>query len=373
MLVVTILLSMLAAPRAALSVGPPDAAISASDISFSNDYPKTGETVTINVTVHNAGGMDSGVVTVRFYLGQELFPFAEKDIGNIQMNTTGQTSATTIATLPGTYTVYVKVNCTADTNPGNNQAQKTFTVSAGGTLDVTAKLEPSSCKPGQSFNVTGTVKLLGQAVSGAEVKVSVKPSGTPVSTQTIADGSFMVNLTAPATADREAYEVEASAASGNLKGNATKTLTVVIPDIAMIELTFSTTSPTEGDSVKLAATIRNNGTDTAEKIDVAFYYDSTKIGTKTVDSLNAGNSTTVTIGWTAVKGSHTMKALADPDTKIQERTRDNNAVTSPLTVKEKPGGLGDNGTVMIIAAAVVVVAVVVVALASLRMRKGKKA
>lgn len=357
----------------ALSPGPPDVAISASDIMFSNDFPKTGEMVTINITAHNSGEMDSGVVTVKFFMdGIRYLP--DKTIGNIPVNGTGQASTSWPATLPKTYTIKVELDCPADTNIANNQASRTITVGApSGPLSIDMALDPASCKPEQNFRVNGTVRLGTQPVTGAEVKVSVKPSGTPVSTQTIADGSFSVNLTAPSTVDRETYEVEASATSGSLKGNATKMLTIIIPDIVMLDLTFSTASPTEGDSVKLSATLRNNGTDTAEKIDVAFYYDTTKIGTKTVDSLAAGNSTTVTIGWNAVKGSHTMKALADPDSKVREKTKDNNAATSSLTVKEKPGGIGDNGMVMVIAAAVVVVAVVVVALAFMRMRKGKKA
>jgi hypothetical protein len=363
------LVALFALPLAAFSPSSPDASIENTDIAFSNDYPKTGETVTINVTVHNIGGMVSGPVTVRFYTNQDIFPFSEKTISNIDANGTQVTSASWFATIPMAYSIKVKLNCTADTNGANNEAQRTLTVTGTGTLDVKLKLDPVNCKPGQSFIASGTVKQFNsQPVIGATVALLVKPSGASTSATTDSNGEFSANLTSPTAAGN--YEVEASASSGNLKGNDTKTIHVVMPDLVASDLVFSKATLTEGDTVTLTATIRNNGTDTAASIIVAFYYGSTRIGTKSVDSLGVDNFTTVSIGWKSVKGTHEMKCTADPENRINESKEDNNAVTASLTVKEKPGGVGDSMVMIIVL--VVVIAVVGIAGLMLMKRRGKK-
>ena len=346
---------------------PPDVSISESDIAFSNDFPKSGENVNITVTVHNIGGMVSGAVTVRFYTDNDLIPFADKTISNIDANATQTTTTNWPATLPRTWTIKVKLNCTADTNNANNEAQRTITVTSTGALTVAMSLDPEKCKPGNSFSVNGTVKQLGNPVSAATVAIMVKPNGASTSVTTDASGAFTATLNAPTTAGK--YEVEASATSGSLKGNDTRTLHVVLPDLVAGNLMFSKSSPTEGDTVTLTATIWNNGTDTASNVAVAFYYGSTKIGTKTIDSLQPDNSTTVNINWKTVKGTHDMKCQADPDGKINESKEDNNAVTASLTVKEKVGG-GD--IMMFIIAAVVIIAVVAVAAVMMMKRKRPK-
>jgi hypothetical protein len=357
---------MVALPSLAVTAGPPDVAVSSTDISFSNDFPKTGENVKTNVTVHNVGGMDATAVTVRIYVDQELVPYNEKDIALISVNGTGTASFDWPATIPKTYTIYIKVNCTADTNTANNQASRTITVTAGGPLLVAMGLDPASCVPGQVFWANGTVKIGTQPISGAQVTVTVKPSGSPVTATTDSDGKFSANLTAPATAGR--YEVEASATSGTLKGNDTKTLTVVLPDLELMALTFSNEKPKAGDTIKLTATVKNNGTDSVPTFIVAFYSDGSKFTSEKAGPLAAGNQTEVTVSWKAVKGTHQMKAAADPDSKIAEVNEDDNSLTVSLTVKENTGG-GDNTVLMLIVAVVVIAVVAVAVMWMMRARK----
>ena len=364
----TLLIAVLALPSLAVMAGPPDAAVSSADISFSNDFPKTGDNVVVNVTVHNIGGMDATAVTVRIYVDQELVPYNQKDIALISINGTGTTSFDWPATLPKTYTIYIKVNCTADTNTANNQASKTLTVTAGGSLIVNMGLDPASCKPEQVFWANGTVKNGPTSVSGAQVTVTVKPSGTPAAVTTDANGAFSANLTAPNKTGR--YEVEASAAFGIQKGNDTKTLAVILPDLDMTTLTFSKDKPVEGDTVKVTATVKNNGTDSAESFMVAFYYGSTKFTTEKAGPLAPGNQTEITVDWNAVKGTHDMKAVADPDNKVAEVNEEDNSLTVPLTVKEKPGAV-DSASVMLIVAVVVVAVAAVVVIWVVRARKKK--
>lgn len=364
----TLIVAILALPSTAVMAGPPDAAVSSTDISFSNDFPKTGEIVTINVTVHNIGGMDSGAVTVKFFVDAIRY-LPDKTITNIPVNGTGMVSTSWPATVPKAYTIKVEVECPADTNVTNNEASRTITVGApAGPLVVNMALDPSSCKPEQAFWANGTVKLTGQPVSGAQVTVTVKPSGTPAAVTTDASGIFSANLTAPKTSGR--YEVEASASYQTIKGDDMKTLSVILPDLVISALTFSKDKPVEGDNVKVTATVKNNGTDSVESFMVAFYYGGTKFATEKAGPLPPGNQTEVIVDWKAVKGTHEMKAVADPDNKVAEANEEDNALTVPLTVKEKPGGV-DSANLILIVAVVVVAAAVVAGIWMLRIRKKK--
>jgi subtilase family serine protease len=367
-----LVLLSLVPPGIATSPTAPDVGVSASDIQFSNDYPKTGDTVSINLTVHNVGETEATAITARFFTDQELLPFAQKDISRIAPNATGNVEQDWLATIPKTYTIYVKINCTADLNLANNNAEKTLTVTAGGTITVTSKVEPASCDPEQVFWVNGTVKIATQSQPGAPVTVTVRDKagstvGTPISTSTNDLGVFSVNLTAPKLSGD--YMVESSATSGTLKGNDTQTLKVILPDITVLDITFSSQSPTEGGKVIITARIKNIGTKTVESIEVAFYQDNDRIGLKKEGPLAPDNTTSCTMSWTAVKGSHQMKVVIDPSSKVNEISEENNALTVPLTVKEKPGGGGANTPM--IAGVVVVLAVAAVAAVILIRRRRK--
>lgn len=356
----------------------PDVSIADSDIQCSNDFPKALETIVINVTVHNIGGMDATAVTVWFYQDNEAIPFTpQKTIANIPVNKTGTASANWAGLVPKTYSINVKVCCTADTNLANNAASKTLTVGTpSGPLVVDMSIDPPACKPGQVFWANGTVKLATQPQPGASVTISVKDRtgaavGTPVQTTAGTNGAFAANLTAPTGAGD--YLVEAGASSGGLNGNDTGTLRVVLPDLLITTVTFSSPTPKEGDDVKVTATLKNNGTDSAGSVFVAFYDGNAKFASVRVDSLAAGNSTPVAATWKALKGTHQIKAAADPDNKVVESSEENNALTVPITVKEK-GGDGAGGNMLLIGGGVAVIAVVaVLAVVLMRRRKAKAA
>jgi len=102
---------------------------------------------------------------------------------------------------------------------------------------------------------------------------------------------------------------------------------------------------------------------------VAIYRDGTRIGTKSAGELGAGNQTEVRISWRALKGTHQMKAEADPDGRVAELDETNNALTRPLTVKERPGGGGGGAVFIGVVAVVVAVAVVAAVLLFMKRRR----
>lgn len=349
-------------PPAVPALSPqPDVSISESDIAFSNDFPQSGESVGINVTAHNIGDLASGVVTVRFYIDGLPYP-PDRTIANIEPNSTGEASTTWLATAPKTYTIHVVLECAIDTNSANNEASRTITVSVpGGVLTVNATLDPPSCRPSHQLFINGTVRLAGAPVVGASVTVTIKPSGPTGTATTDAGGAFSVNLTAPGAGG--SYEVETTATSGHQRGTDSDTLTVVVPDLLIVSLTFSTANATEGDMVRIVAVVRNAGGDVAGEVEVGFYRDDSRIGVRSARALGPGNQTEVEMKWTAEKGTHEMRAVADPDGKVAEMDEGNNGLSRPLTVKSRAGGGEGGGGGLLVAAAVA--AVVIAALAAL--------
>ncbi|MEM4729450.1 MAG: CARDB domain-containing protein [Thermoplasmata archaeon] len=345
----------------------PDVSISPQDIVFSNDYPQTGEVVYINVTAHNLGDVDSGVVTVKFYIDTIPYP-PDKMIANIEPNGTATASTTWLAAVPKTYTVRVVLECSLDANSANNEASRTLTVSMpGGSLMVSARLEPERCRPSQLFYVNGTVKIVNAPVTGASVTVTVKPQGPTGTTTTNSEGAFSVNLTAPEAGG--SYAVETTASSGTQRGTDTDTLTVIMPDLIIASLVFSPENATEGKAVELVALVRNSGTDAADNVSVAFFRGTVRIGTKSVGELGPGNQSEVRISWTAIRGSHEIRAEADPDKRIAELDEANNSLSRTLEVREKVEGEGRGFLPFAAAISAVLIIVALVALVLWKRRR----
>jgi len=116
------------------------------------------------------------------------------------------------------------------------------------------------------------------------------------------------------------------------------------PDLVVYdnEITFNPTSPMPGESVKITATIHNEGDTSARRgrarIKVGFYDGSpsaeTLIGTTNIGYILAGASITTSISWTAIVGTHVIYVVADPDGTISESDEDNNVAHNTVIVGE---------------------------------------
>jgi hypothetical protein len=117
-----------------------------------------------------------------------------------------------------------------------------------------------------------------------------------------------------------------------------------LPDLVVVGITWSPTSPVEGDPVTFGVTIKNQGTGASPGgviHGVAFFVDG--IGATWTDdhtsSMAAGSSATLTANgghagatWTAAAGSHTVLAFVDDVDRIAESDETNNRMTVSLTV-----------------------------------------
>ncbi len=103
-------------------------------------------------------------------------------------------------------------------------------------------------------------------------------------------------------------------------------------DVAVIDVSPSSSSVTAGETVFLNVTVKNKGSAT-ETFDVTVMYDSTPIDTQTVTALAPQDSTTLSFSWDSTgvtDGNYTIKAVADPlsgETEIQDNTHSEVVIT----------------------------------------------
>jgi subtilase family serine protease len=118
----------------------------------------------------------------------------------------------------------------------------------------------------------------------------------------------------------------------NAGRNDTDTVKItVVPNVDLLvsNLTFSPAT-TDGESVPVWATVRNNGTDPAPGFYVRFEVDKSYFGRRWISNLPAGNETAVTQTWIAQAGSHNLTVVADEYNAIAESNETNNERTNDL-------------------------------------------
>jgi uncharacterized repeat protein (TIGR01451 family) len=99
------------------------------------------------------------------------------------------------------------------------------------------------------------------------------------------------------------------------------------PDLIVQDITLSPQDPIIGDIVTITVVVKNQGSVDAGPNSVTCYMDSNVLDTKAITSLGPGITKAVTFTWTAVKGSHVVKAIADASGAITETDETNNVRT----------------------------------------------
>lgn len=122
-----------------------------------------------------------------------------------------------------------------------------------------------------------------------------------------------------------------------LKGSTSKTVTVLpIRDIAIINVTLSSTEVKIGENVTITVVVKNEGT-VAETFTVTVYSNNTAIDTQTVTNLTANSSETLDFVWNttnATEGNYVIKAEASQITGETD-TADNTFTPSVTFAIEK--------------------------------------
>lgn len=99
------------------------------------------------------------------------------------------------------------------------------------------------------------------------------------------------------------------------------------PDLVVSNVVWNPTSPTVGSSVTFTVTVKNQGNDAVSSSYIYYYIDGSKVDYDSVNSISPGGSATTTFSWVAQAGSHSIKAVVDPENKIIESNEGNNENT----------------------------------------------
>jgi subtilase family serine protease len=98
-------------------------------------------------------------------------------------------------------------------------------------------------------------------------------------------------------------------------------------DLIVQDITLSPQDPVIGETVTITVAIKNQGSDGVGLNYVACYMDSAVLDTKDIFSIAPGATKTIDFTWTAEKGSHVVKAIADAIEAIAETNETNNTRT----------------------------------------------
>ena len=84
-----------------------------------------------------------------------------------------------------------------------------------------------------------------------------------------------------------------------------------MPDVAVLNISLSPSSPREGDEIRIVAQVGSNETLPVANITVHFLVDQLEIGNVTSVNLEPGGRREVSTNWTAVKWDHMVTATLD--------------------------------------------------------------
>jgi parallel beta-helix repeat protein len=102
--------------------------------------------------------------------------------------------------------------------------------------------------------------------------------------------------------------------------------------ISSSDISFSNPNPEEGEAVTITATIHNIGIADASDVIVQFFGDEIQIGSdQTISAINARETGTAQVNWTATAGTHNISVIVDPYDAIAESNENNNIAHKLIT------------------------------------------
>jgi subtilase family serine protease len=332
------------------------------DITWSPQEFTVGQSVTFNITVKNSGQGGYGLIAwggrqtripVRVSIGDRVI--GEASIGVIQPGASETTRLTWTATPIDNPTVTVVAdsqNWLPDPNRDNNTMSKTVPLRLESPDFVVSdiKVNPrSGLNVGDTVSVVATVSSSGQFQGLTDVRVNAFVNGSSIGSQTLSlrsgetkEVEFLwqampgVAHTFKVTLDKHPWETE----TGNNTMEATVPMEVAPVDLVVTDISDSLPSQlTESDSVTTRVTVRNQGSGAIRKpFQVALYVNNRWVNAVRLNGLEAGESKTVALTWTAFTAETiTITAVADPDNQVPgEVDETNNGLSRQFNVRVVP-------------------------------------
>jgi hypothetical protein len=274
----------------------------------------------------------------------------------------GQTETVNVTGLEQNTTYYFAV-ITADEednwSPVSNSPSGTTLGVSKPALDVTVSLDKSVVDPGEQLDVNVDVRSAdsGDAVAGAKVTAGTDNADTiinPDSGLTGTDGKFDFEITLPDVTETTQIAITVDVSKDGYKTSLKRITITVNPPASDSKynlrvtgsgISFSPAAVEIDDTVTIIADITNTGDLDAQAFTVRFYVDGDQIGSdQQYTQLKSGSSVKVQATWTAVAGTHTIKAEVIPaDTTLESESTDNSATKSitVLSDEEEPDDADD--------------------------------
>ena len=347
--------------------------------SVSDSSPAAGASFTLSATVRNRGDGSSAATTLRYYRSTD----ATITTGDTQVGTdavgglspSGTSDESIGLTAPASAGTYYYGACvesvTGESNTSNNcSSAVTVTVSVATAPDLVVEspsVSDGSPDAGASFTLRATVRNQGTASSAAttlryyrSTDAAITTGDTQVGTDAVralsASGTSdeSIDLTAPASAGTYYYGacVESVTGESNTSNNCSSAVTVTVrvtpaPDLDVLFLSVSDSSPEAGASFTLYATVHNRGIASSAATTLGYYRSTdatittgdTQVGTDAVGGLSPSGTSDESIGLTAPASAGTYYYGACVESVTGESNTSNNcssAVTVTVSVATAP-------------------------------------
>ena len=109
---------------------------------------------------------------------------------------------------------------------------------------------------------------------------------------------------------------------------------VGVPDLIIQDISWSPSSPEQGDAITFTVTTKNQGAASAGNSTVKYHIDGSYTTYDLVPALSAGSTSTQTFTWTADRcGDVQVKAVADANNAVSESNEGNNERTETVNVE----------------------------------------
>jgi subtilase family serine protease/subtilisin family serine protease len=366
--------SVLVAQPGAPGAGPsqPNLVMQEGNIGLSDPSPAVDDEVTVTAVVVNNGGEEANDVTVQFMdvteenpvpLGMPL-TLANITVGGsamaqLKFDTHNKEGSQTIQVVVDPY------NLISEGNEGDNQAQRTFTVTAEAAPNLIIDMSniafnPSMPQPGDQVTIHAVVRNDGEvAAEGVVVQVldvtdsaAVVPIGTAQTIDLLPSGGVATAQvtydTAAMNGDRKIKVVvdpQNSVREGDEDDNeAQATLTLAeaaLPNVALnaSNVGFDPEQPNTGEMVTIVATVFNDGDRPAENVMVRFVDETSgalPIGDpQTIALIPAGGSGVARVSYATqgLTGDRKIAITVDPFNFILEEREFDNEVSTTLSVQ----------------------------------------
>ncbi|MBI3737905.1 MAG: hypothetical protein HY258_02540, partial [Chloroflexi bacterium] len=323
-------------------------------VSPSPQNATVGQDLTVTVIVMNKGSVDAGPFTVSLIESDSQYS-REQSVDGLKAGETKKVPMPSIPVVticnasPSMYFGVDSKQQVTESNEHNNEFQKIIDVICVDLIVTGISWIPQKPNGNQGVQFTVTVQARREGDAGP-FKVGLIVGGTPLASQpvnglagqTSKDVKFPLwpaacgpstqsSFTVVATVDVENNVIE----SVEINNTLSKTITVncpQLPDLEIVSLDLTPSTPTPGQSVTIKAMVKNSWRKNAGPFKVGLFAGETTLPDQPVTGLDVGKTKPVSFQWTAICGPSDIDATADTENKIKEIDENNNVLHNNLRI-----------------------------------------